>query len=208
VTELLGCIRERAILKYLPVHVDPLGYLKAEMGTAVHNHLNGDTALRFHGVLGGLETSGELDTYEENVIADYKTSKPPWKDEAYPEHVIQVSLYAELAWQNSRKFTRYVIYYLGGTSPKAVEGDILPQGACLNHQVDETGRTVKDNIELVKWFDSRRIKHQDMVSMGEIINDTLPCSCESIHFGKDLKCDKYCAVRDVCLELSGQDLQT
>lgn len=202
VTMGLGCVRAQAIQRDEDVAIDPLEVNAMLTGTAWHALMDGRTAdheVVVSGQLGGLAVSGQIDRIRR--LADGRLVVEDWKHAndfsrkyattAKPEHVVQVSLYAELYGQTfGEKPTTGIIWqhYTSspGLVPRAVE--LWPVERCLAHRPYESEWTVGELLRMAdeyanecappKWAD-------------------LPLVGQSIKFGTKTACD-YCAVRAVC----------
>jgi hypothetical protein len=202
VTELKGCLRERVIMDTRPVIVDPLDFLKMELGTAWDRYLTeGEKRVRWYGVLGGMEVSGEPDGWlhdafdrvsVDNVIWDFKNGMPRWTRAGYTaqeDHRWQVSVYAHLS---PYMFDYGVIYYNAyGEAAKhgGIKVELIrSEKALLDYVIDDDGLTVAGNINYARQLDDNPAEY--------------PLTGTKQRFGKKTKCD-YCVVRAECRTLEG-----
>jgi len=201
VTNLLGSVREVAILRFLDVVVDPLHWFKMQKGTAIHQWLEKRDGYqpRFFGEISGLQISGvpDLISSAPTRIGDYKSGRPP-HTMAYKENIVQVSLYAELIRQSPLKWNlgMYDIIYLGGNQPVTHSGPLMTLTECLDYEV-ATDVTVANNIEMCKEIDkliASGLHPKDAILAGTFDR---PCVCARIKYGKYTKAERYCPVKDV-----------
>lgn len=122
VTMGLGCQRRHAIEASEGYAVDPLDLLAPMTGTAWHRAVEGaeGSEVPVAGTLAGMRVEGRVDRLRGDLIEDWKCQETGslkylrQDDGSYrakPEHVVQVSLYAELAEQSGlRRPTRGIIW--------------------------------------------------------------------------------------------------
>jgi len=199
----LGCPRESGIMRAEKVYVDPLAYNASLSGTAWHREMDGATVPGIvteyvvRGSLGMVNIIGKIDYLwrEHLLIGDHKRKNDKGADRAKKEdvnkdNVAQISLYAELVWQqdNWRPVRGEIIYGSHGRGlvpreiPKLMSaGEFLAHKPCSGEQytVLDLLRATDANIRgVIRWQD-------------------LPLVGETMSFGPTTKCD-WCAVRSVC----------
>ena len=191
VTELKGCLRSKVIQKNRSVIVDPVEFVKMELGTAWDMLVtDGEFKTRWWGEIGGMAVSGEPDGYGCDVIWDYKNGDPDWRGggKVREDHQWQVSVYSLLAAQQDIPllFDYGVIYYNSYGDPNKVKGlrcELLTEREVLDTPVGSDGLTVAGNIALA----------QSLADNPE----PYPLTGEVMAFGRKTACD-YCVVRREC----------
>ena len=205
VTQGLGCPRKSAILRSADVAVNPLDLNAPLTGTAWHK-LVGQTGawseLPVKGQIAGLTISGTIDRLRS--LADNRVVIEDWKHtndfsrkylvDAKPEHVVQISLYAELVRQqlNLSPAAGIIWYHFAsspGLVPKAVE--LWPVERCLAYHPYDCDWSVGQLFEMVAEYDQQGGRWQDLPLVGQ-----------TIKFGGKTGCD-YCEVRSTCLTAEG-----
>lgn len=212
VTSVLSCPRKAAMEASAPVSIDPLTYNAMLGGTAWHGLMEAASSrpelceVEVRGAVGGVELVGKVDRlHPPTAISDWKVtsewaekwlSKP--KDEGggmKPEHLAQMSLYAELVeqslgwrptygkvWYRTHKaqlpFTEKLWSLDETLAFHPLGGDYSV--AELIKQADKHARWVSPNGAPIRceWWE-------------------LPLAGESQKYGAKLACD-YCSMREPC----------
>lgn len=198
VTDGLGCPRRKIIGEREQLTVNPLDYNAMLTGTAwnekmdAHSGSPDNCQVTVAGDIGGVPVVGHIDRvrYEPLTIEDWKHTndfsfKYAKNGELRAEHVLQVSIYAELYRQMfDLTPTRAMIWHhaTGGLLPKIVE--LWPLEQCLTFKPYGGQYAYMDLLLQVS---------------GGLAGDwrNLPLAGESQTFGSKSACD-YCSVRDVC----------
>lgn len=207
VTTGLGCPRKTAILKAEDVAVNPLDLNAMFTGTAWHKAVERPTKhneVAVEGMLDGIKVVGTIDRLRSLgdgrlVIEDWKHGNcfgRKYVTEAKPEHIVQVSLYAELAYQSlGVRPSIGVIWYHYTSSPALVPkaAELWDVERCLAHRPYAADWTVG---QLLKMADDY-VNHSHPVQWT-----SLPLVGQTIKFGSKSGCD-YCEVKPTCLIASG-----
>lgn len=198
----LGCPRARVIQRVESLTVDPLAYNSLLTGKAWHNVMEAAGSpdlceVEIGGKILGLEMIGVIDRVRfmpdgATVLDDHKhtnewTFKRLPAEEAKTEHVIQLSLYAELYRQTfpDQPASYGRLWYhatVGGFISKRV--DFWRLEDCLSYKPYGGQYCVGDLL---------------LQTQGGLEGNwaMLPLAGESQTFGSKSMCD-YCSVRDVC----------
>jgi hypothetical protein len=179
--------------------VDPLELNAMLTGTAWHALMEryGDkktTEVAVCGTLAGVTVRGKADKLSEQSVCDHKhvnDAKYIKQDGVKPEHVAQLSIYAELAEQSGNvRPVRGVIWYHTSKSGKdaliPIKTELMPIDEALAHQPYGGAYTV---AELYAQADAG-------FSTGDW--RALPLAGQTQKFGYKVACD-YCAVRSICM---------
>jgi len=203
VTMGLGCVRAAAIQQDEDVSINPLDVNAMLTGSAWHAVMDRgapDNEVEVSGQLGGMVVTGTIDRVRK--LADGRVIIEDWKHgncfsrkyatAAKPEHVVQVSLYAELyAQMYDIKPSAGVVWYHYTSSPalipRAVE--LWNVERCLAHHPYDADWTVGQLLRLADDYDNRCVpaKWQDLPLVGA-----------TIKFGNKTGCE-YCSVRAICM---------
>lgn len=202
VTMGLGCTRAAAIQQDEDVAVNPLDVNAMLTGSAWHTLMDrgtSDNEVEVSGQLGGITVSGTIDRVRKLangrvVIEDWKHGNcfgRKYAVVAKPEHVVQVSLYAELyAQMFGAKAAAGVIWHHYASSPAMVPlaVELWDVERCLAHHPYDADWTVGQLLRLADDYDNRCVpaKWEDLPLVGA-----------TIKFGNKTGCD-YCAVRKAC----------
>lgn len=208
VTMGLGCPRKAAILKAENVEINPLALNAPLTGTAWHKMVERPTEhneVAVSGELGGLAVNGTIDRLRS--LADGRLVVEDWKhgncfsrkyavSGAKDEHVVQVSLYAELAFQTfGARPSVGVIWYHYTSSPPFVPQavELWPVEKCLEHKPYAADWAVGQLLKMADDYahHSHPVKWTDLPLVGQ-----------TIKFGSKSGCD-YCEVKPTCLIASG-----
>lgn len=212
VTSVLGCPRKAAMESVADVHVDPLSYNAMLGGTAWHSLMEAAASnpelseVEVRGAVGGVQLVGKVDRlHPPTAISDWKTtsewaekwlSKP--KEEGggmKPEHLAQLSLYAELVEQSLgwRPAHGIVWYRTQKTILHFVEA-LWPLGQVLEFHPLGGDWSV---AELIKQADAYARWHSPGGAALRCEWQDLPMAGESMKYGNKTACD-YCAMREPC----------
>ena len=198
VTQGLSCPRRMAIEASEPTYPDPLSFNAMETGTAFHSHMEAgsvdpaNTEVVVGGTVGGIALRGKVDRLlPPDTILDWKakadTSRSKIKG-AEPEHVAQLSIYAELVQQTQGwRPTKGVIAYHFHSAPAFIMAKvtIMAVGEALSlkpHGGD---------------YSAAELYHQASEYYAGKPWADLPMAGKSMSFGRNSACD-YCSVRDLC----------
>lgn len=201
----LGCPRRAAIEESEPIAVDPLDANPMLTGTAWHALVESAAPrelaeVELFGTLAGVKVSGKCDRLRQ--LTDGTWAVEDWKhvndfnvkylrDGPKREHVVQLSLYAELAEQCGRpRPTVGIVWYHSTQSGRDAlvpqRTALLPLDEALAHRPYDAEHTVG---ELLQQAAAHFVDGRDW--------RTLPLAGASIKFGARTGCD-YCGVRGIC----------
>lgn len=202
VTNLLGCPRSAAIEADENLSVDPLDYNARNTGKAWHSFLEkatvdpDNTEVRVKGVIDGVAIRGKIDRLipQFKVICDHK-HRSDWAAKydtgAKPEHIAQLSLYAELCeqskgWRPERAIVWYHYSQGGSKAFKPIKAELLTLEATLAVRPYGGKFTVRELLQQAHRFFG-----------GEVTWEQLPLAGESQMFGTKEAC-QWCSVRSIC----------
>jgi hypothetical protein len=207
VTDVLGCPRKAAIQAIANVHVDPLAYNSILGGTAWHAQMRAASnkpelcEVDVSGIVGGTMLVGRVDRlHPPTAISDWKVtsewtekwlSKP--KDEGggmKPEHLAQMSLYAELVEQSlGWRPLHGIAWYRTHKTMLSFTELLWPLDRVLGFHPLGGDYSVAELIGQAAWS-------LDCGTTAECWQE-LPLAGESMKYGAKLACD-YCAMREPC----------
>jgi len=206
VTMGLGCVRSQAIQQDENVAINPLDVNAMLTGSAWHTLMDrglvGANEVEVSGQLAGMTVSGVIDRVR--LLSDGRLVVEDWKHAndfarkhataVKPEHVVQISLYAELYNQSYGQQPVAGIIWQHYTSspglvPRAVELWSIEQ--CLAHKPYDADWTVGQLLKMADGYDNAcfPIKWQDLPLVGE-----------TIKFGSSKTGCDYCAVKSACFQ--------
>lgn len=212
VTSALGCPRSRAIEEQCDVAVNPLDYNALLIGTAWDVHLasyapEGDRKIQVQGIINGIMVHGEIDRLRKVqgylTIEDHKHGNNfqyKYAKEAKPEHILQLSLYAELYSQvRGVRPTHGTIWNHYSGANKKDAPPLRPftfllwaLEDCLAYKPYNGEYTVAQLFKQVALYQAGKTDQGVRLSALE-----LPLVGETMSFGSASYCD-YCQVRSVC----------
>lgn len=203
VTSVLGCPRKAAMESVAHVHVDPLSYNAMLGGTAWHSLMEAAASrpdlceVEVRGAVGGVGLVGKVDQlHPPTAISDWKTtsewaekwlSKPKAEGGGMkPEHLAQLSLYAELVEQSlGWRPTRGKVWYRTHKTMLPFIEELWDLETVLsfhplggNYSISELITQAAMAAEHGHW--------QEMPTAGE-----------SMAYGQKSACD-YCSMREPC----------
>lgn len=200
VTNILGCPRRGLIESQANLYVDPLGYNAMMGGTGWHRLMQQSSnrpelcEVDVEGVIQGIRVVGTIDRlHPPTAISDWKTTsdfagkwlaKPKAEGGGMkPDHLAQMSLYAELVEQTQGwRPTHGIAWY-------RMQKEMLPFAEKL--------------WDLPTVLDYKPVGGEYSVAelLGQLSNgarwEDLPMVGETQKYGTKLACD-YCSVRDLC----------
>ena len=205
----LGCPRRAAIEETEGYAIDPLEANSMITGTAWHAFMeyhgkHGECEVEVRGQLAGVDVAGKMDRLRrlstgEWAIEDWKhvndfgvkfISGAP-----KAEHMVQTSVYAELAEQcGHQRPTVGIIWYHSSQAGKAAltphKFPLMSTEDALAHRPYDCDYTVAELLQQASdFYDKAPETHWAQ----------LPLAGKSIKFGTKTGCD-YCSVRPVCTE--------
>lgn len=194
----LGCPRESAIMATESVSIDPLKNNAAIGGTAWHGLIEGypeggQVEHVVRGWIDGVPVQGKIDRLRRPVIEDWKT-KTDWKarsiakDGAEPDHVAQLSLYAELVEQQDkwRPMVGIIWYRFHASGIKPITVRLWSITETLDYRPAKGRYSVRELLHQTDDFLGGRTTWQDLPLVGEHLT-----------YGDKSKCD-YCPVFRTC----------
>lgn len=168
--------------------------LAAITGTGWHAVMEraGKPEILVSGVIAGIQVSGKMDSYGD-PIGDWKTMGAKAPAEAKPEHVVQLSLYAELCEQSGLRRPRSgIIWYKDPWSIQPRLCSLMTVDEALAVKPYGGEHTVRELFaQASKMFtkDERGSEYEHWSHQ--------PLAGKSMMFGTKSMCD-YCAVREQC----------
>ena len=199
-TDVLGCPRKTAIAWQENVAVDPLKSTATFRGTGGHAILAANAPkaclpeLPLQGLIDGVRMVGTADVVwpGRGLIEDYKfpndfgASKRA-KEGVGLEHVLQVSLYAEMVRQDRGvEITKGRIWYMFGSKHVPCDFEIIPLEGILPTTVCSSDWTVSKLLH----------DTSDLLAKPGAWKDA-PLYGETMYFGANTACD-YCPFKPMC----------
>lgn len=212
----LSCPRRAAIEAAEDYYVDPLSMNAALTGTAWHEMMESAGASKCFdpdrsveaevaGTIAGINLTGRIDRLRGDLIEDWKHKNDFDKRHrdiggADPEHVTQLSLYAELAEQSGlRRPSRAIVWYHysvnSGLVPKPV--DLMSISEAL--EVKPYGGSFAVH-QLLRQADSafNSTPLSPDLNYGPVSWNLLPLAGSTMSFGSKSMCS-YCSVESICM---------
>lgn len=202
VTTGLGCPRRSVIEHTEEYAVDPLDANAMLTGTAWHAlmeaHGGEEAEVSVAGTLAGVKVAGKSDKMRGSLVEDHKNvadAKAPYirKDGPSRGHIVQLSIYAELAEQSGRpRPTRGIIWY---HTSKAGADALIPVPVELLH--------ISEALEFKPGegeFSVAELYAQAEAGIASGDWRAMPLAGRTQQFGKFKTACDYCGVRAICTE--------
>lgn len=199
VTQGLGCPRQTAIQEAEPYWVDPLALNAMETGHAWHAHMEqasldpSNTEVELSGVIEGMKVRGRADRLiPPDTAIDYKHKNDfarKYIKGIEPEHMAQLSIYAELCEQSKGwRPTQGIVWYHFASAPGfiAAKGPLISLDEALSVRPHSGNFTVR---ELYAQGTAHFVGRQPWQEM--------PMAGEDQMLGKKALCE-WCSVKDIC----------